>query len=46
MCVTGQKTYVPFTLLTEYGAAGWRVNKLKDNIKMDINEMALGIKRN
>ena len=32
-------------LLTEYRAAGLRVNMLKDNIEMDRKEMALMIAR-
>jgi hypothetical protein len=41
MCVTVQNKHVPLMLLTAYRAAGLRVNMLKDNIKMDIKEMAL-----
>ena len=41
MCVTVQKKYIPFMLLTAYRAAGLRVNMLKDNIENDIKEMAL-----
>jgi hypothetical protein len=44
MCVTVQKKYVPFMLLTAYKAAGFRANKLKDNIEIDIKETALMIK--
>ena len=41
MCVTAQKKYAAFLLLTAYRAAGLGVNMLKDNIEMDIKEMAL-----
>jgi len=41
MCVIVQKKYVPLMLLTAYRAAGLRVNMLKDNIEMDIKEMAI-----
>jgi hypothetical protein len=39
MCVIVQKKCV--MLLTAYRAAGFRVNMLKDNFKIDSKEMAL-----
>ena len=36
-----QTKYVPLIFLRAYKAAEWRVNKLKDNIEMDIQENAL-----
>ena len=36
-----QKKYVPLMLLTAYRAAGLRVNMLRDNIGIDIKEIAL-----
>ena len=41
MCVIVQKVYVALMLLRAYRAAGLRVNMLKDNIEMEIKEMAL-----
>jgi hypothetical protein len=41
MCVTLQKKYVAFMLLTAYRTAGLRVYMLKDNIEMEIKEMAI-----
>ena len=41
MCVIVQKKYISLMLLAAYRAAGLRVNMLKDNIEMDIKEMAL-----
>ena len=41
MLVTVQKKYVALMLLRAYRATGRRVNMLKDNIEMDIKEMAL-----
>ena len=40
MCVIVQKKYVPLMLLTAYRAAGLCVTMLRDNIEMDITEMA------
>ena len=45
MCVTLHKKYVPLMFFRAYRAAGLRVNMLKDNIDMDIKEMALMNKR-
>jgi hypothetical protein len=41
MCVAGQMKYVPLMLQRAYRAAGLGVSMLKDNIEMDIKEMAL-----
>jgi hypothetical protein len=38
--VTVHSKYVPLMLLTAYRAAGLRVNMLKDNIEIDIKEIA------
>ena len=43
MCVIVQKKYVPFMLLRAYRAAGLCVNMLKDNIELNMKEMALTI---
>jgi hypothetical protein len=40
MCVIVQKKYVALVLLRAYRAAELRVNMLKDNIEMDIQEIA------
>jgi len=41
--MTVQKKYFTFMLLRAYRAAGLHVNMLKDNIEMDVKEMALMI---
>ena len=41
MCATVHNKYVPIMLLTAYRAARLRVNMLKDNIEINIKEMAL-----
>ena len=43
MCVIVQKKYVPFMFLRAYRAAGLCVNMLKDNIELNMKEMALMI---
>jgi hypothetical protein len=45
MCVIVQKKYIPLVLLREKRSAKLHVNMLKDNIKIDINERAIMIKR-
>ena len=43
MGVIVQKKYVPFMLLIAYRAAGLCVNMLKDNIELNMKDMALTI---